>query len=357
MTVQATTSPIIYTLPRYNVGWRWDLLTIDEQPLGALDNVKDGRLELSIYNTVRGQGGLSWSGTDVLDWEQYRVQPWYTADTAMGHIEWPLGVYLMNGPSRTYEDTGIDVQVDLYDKLLVLDQTKVRTTTTYPAGTVVTTALRTLLANYPVAITDSPETLTVPQSFPVNTSLLQIANALLKTINYFSLSADGYGVFRADHYTAPAYRAVEWEFEDSKTSIYKPGFVEESDLWDVPNIVTLQARNDGVGPILTSTARNDDPNSPTSTVRRKREIDYYEDNVEATSQAILDSMAYRRLLDLSTKALTVQCDHAPLPLDLNDAVTFVNKRREIEHLCVIQSMTLSSAAGSTVQSKLLEVHL
>lgn len=347
----------LYSLPRFNIGWRWALLTKDEQPVGVLDGVKSGRLEFSIYNTVRGGGSFQWAGLAPLDWGQFRVQPWYVADTVAGHIEWPLGVFLMNGPSQQHEDATINVSVDLYDKLLVLDQVKVTSTYTVAAGTVVTTALRTLLAAYPVSITDSTETLSAAMSWPPGTTLLRIGNDLLAAINYFSLWADGYGVFRADKYVAPAYRAVEYEFADTEASIYEPGFVEDYDLFEVPNVVILVARSDGDTPALVGTARNDDPLSPTSTVARGREIAFVEENVEATSVQVLNDLAYRRLLDLSAKATTLQIGHAPIPFDLNDAVTFVNARRAVHGLCVIQSMSMQSAPGSLVQTKLLEVRL
>ena len=345
----------LWTVPRTNEGWRWDLLARDESPLGVLDGVKSGRLEYSVAATVRSTGSFTWSGTDPLDWRLLRVQPWYTADTALGRIEIPLGVFLMSSPSNTYDDALVTTQVDLYDKMLILDQRKVLTSYSVAAGVVVAAALRALLVDYSVAIDDSAETLAAPMSWPAGTSYLRIANDLLASINYFSLYADGYGVFRCERYAAPAYRSIEWEFEDSGESVYKPGFSEEQDLFDAPNVVLLIARQDGDVPALTSVARNDDPESITSTVSRGREVPYVEENVEATTQAVLDAMAQRKLLDLRSIPLNTSIAHPQLPFGLNDAVTFVNERRGIRRLMVVQSMTMTSGIGASVSTRLLEV--
>lgn len=341
-------------MPRTNVSWRWDLMTRGEQPLGTLDGVTGGRIEQSIFNTVRAGGQLAWAGTDVLDWAQFRVQPWYTADTPLGPLEAPLGVFLMNAPATTHKDAHEAVDVTLYDKLLLLDQRKVTQTFTVDAGAVVTTALRTFLADYSVAIDDSTETLSVPMSWPAGTTYLRIANDLLAAINYFSLFADGYGVFQAQRYYAPLFRPVSWSFEDTGDSVYAPDFSDELDLFEVPNVVIGIASSNGDAPALISTARNDDPLSPTSTVNHQ-ESAVVEENIDATSQAVLDAIVQRRLVDLSQKARTIEIQHAYLPIDLNDAVTFVNARRSIEKLAVVQSMTFSSGPGDLVTTRLLEV--
>jgi hypothetical protein len=346
----------VWTGPR-DEHWRWDLLTKDEQFVGALPGVTQGRLEFSIFNTVRGGGSLSWSGLVPPDWAQYRVRPFYVASTPEGPIEIPLGTFLMNGPSAKRSDGMTTVDVALYDKLLVLDQVKVQQTYSVSAGTLVTDALRALLSIYPLSVQDSAETLTNALSWPAGTSLLRIANDMLAAANYFSLWADGMGVFRAEKYVAPAYRSVAWDFEDTRAGLYTPDWSDEQDLFEVPNVVILTARTDGDVAAMTSTARNDDPLSPTSTVTRGREIAVFEDNVEATSQAVLDALAYRRLLDLSAKALTIEIDHPQLPIELNDAVAFTNRTREIDRLTVVQSMTMTSAPGASVHTRLLEVRL
>lgn len=354
----------LYTGPRYNEGWRWDLLDLAEQPLGPLEGVENGRLEFSIFQTVRTQGSLSWSGSTTPNWNLYRVQPWYHADTDDGPIDKPLGVYLMSTPGHTYGDAKISGTVDLYDKMLLLDQRKVTETYTVPAGAVVTSALRTLLTGYSVAIDDSTETLAAAQSFPAGTSYLQIANALLQTINYFGLYADGFGVFRCERYVAPRSRPIEWEFVDSQESVVAPGWSDEQDLFDVPNVFIGTARADGDAPALQSVARNDDPASPTSTVSRTapgmplQEFTRFEEGIEATSQAMLDSIVARRLIEASTTPLKMAVTHPQLPIDLNDAVMFANARRGIApRLCVVQSIEMRSGLGAACTTNLLQVML
>jgi hypothetical protein len=299
------TEQTIYTSHRWNVRWDWRQLGNDDSPQGRLEGAVSGSVEHNVFNTIRGKGNLSWKGQEPLDWTQVRVQPWYYADTAFGPLTWPLGVFICSTPDEAYTSTGVSADVELYDKLLLLDQAAVKETYTVGTGVTVTAIIRTLLIGHTVVMTDSPETLTYPRSWQAGTKLLTIVNELLASINYFSLWCDGYGAFRAEPYVPLAQRGVEYDFEAGEAAIFAPTYTRSRDLFEVPNVVIGFSRADGDALPLTSTAVNDDPRSPTSTVRRGTaempfELAVVEENIEATSQAVLDGIVQRMLIEKSS---------------------------------------------------------
>ena len=342
--------------------WRWELLNLDDSPAGTLDGVETGRLEFSIFNTIRSGGSLTWAGdvADMPDWNKVRVQPHYMATFPNGTTaSWPLGIFLPAAPTVQHADDGATVSVELYDKLLVLDQDVVQNTYSVPAGSVVTTVVKAVITAASgsaslLAVTDSPETLSKAMVWEAGTSRLRIVNDLLASINYFSLWCDGLGAYRAEPYVAPLSRPLERNFRDDAESIYEAGFSHERDVFTTPNKVVLVGQSDGTTPALMSTAINED-GGPLSFAVRGRWIAHVEQGVEATSQAVLDALAVRRLAELQQTASVIEINHAPIPLDLNDAVAFRRQPAGLDLRAVVQSMTFSTDPGSLVRTRLREV--
>lgn len=342
--------------------WTWTLLDkFTEAPVGTLDGVQNGHLEQSIFNRIRTSGSLAWAGSAAMDWSKYRIQPTYTALTPSGTVSWSMGIYLPSTPATTYSDFGPGARVDLYDKLLVLDEDAVESTYTVAAGTVVTTAIGNVISGSSAyaltnAIQPSTETLRSAMTWSPGTSRLTIVNDLLAAINYFSLSVDRYGVYHASPYITPSQRAVVWNFADDEASIYTPDFTNEQDLFNVPNKIILVAQGDSSLPPLISVATNTDPRSTSSFPARGRWVTQVDTGVEATSQAILDAMAARRLAEASQPQSTLTILHAHLPLDLNAGVLFTNDMAARSSvLSVVQMMSIDCEPGALTQSKLLEV--
>ena len=148
---------------------------------------------------------------------------------------------------------------------------------------------------------------------------------------------------------------VRRSFTDGVDSIYSPDFAHDRDTFSVPNVVTLISRADGATPALTSTALNDDPSDPLSTVSRGREIEVVEVDVEAASQVILDDLAKRRLEDLSRVSSTLDLEHAPVPLALNDRVQFRSTIAGITTSGVVQGMTVDCDPLALMRCHIQEV--
>lgn len=339
--------------------YRWDLLDLSDALVGTLDQAEGARLEWSVAREIRSTGSLEWAGSSIPDWTQVRLQPWVTITDPLGAtLTWPLGVYIPTTPSVTWSPTCATAQVDLYDKLQLLVDAKVTAPYALPQGSVITDAVRALIAGTGetrMVITDSASTLRSSMIWEPGVTVLRIVNDLLATANYFSVWVDGQGYFRADPYVAPQSRGIAWSFADDESSIYAPGWAHDRDAFGVPNVVTLISRSDADTPALTATARNATVGDPLSVPSRGREVIVVETDVEAASQDVLDGLAARRLADLSRVSSSVQIQHAPIPLLLNDAVRFASTTAGLDVLGVVQSMTLDCAPGALMTSHLQEV--
>lgn len=337
--------------------WRIDLLNNSDTNLGTLDGVIGGDFTLNVNATIRGGGSLTYTG-DPVDWNQRRVQPWYRAEAGGQVITWPLGVFIVATPGQEHDDPGVTQSLALYDKTLILDQDKISTTFQAPAGANVVQLVRSVLlaANQTrSAIVDSTAKLANPMVWEAGvTSRLRIINDLLESINYFSLSVDGYGVFRAGPYQAAADRGITYQFIDDETSIYSPKFTYTHDTFEVPNRVVCVGQSDGETPALVGVAE-DNGTGPFSSVTRGRVITRTEEGVDATDQATLNALADRYLREGQMVGSSFQISHAPIELWFNDVVLFKRSARDIEALCVVQSLSFSMDTGALCSTSLREV--
>lgn len=351
--------PVTDPLTTHRVqSWHVDLLTATDATVGGLDGVDALTIEQKLGATISGGGTLDLTDVDQgIDWLSARVQPWWAVRAGDAVVEWPLGVYLCSAPVETWSADGRRTwRVELLDKLLVLDEDKIDGTYSLAAGTVVTDAVRAVIAasgQTGAAVTDSAETLTSGMVWPAGTSRLRICNDLLASINFFSLRCDGDGQYVAAPYQPPSERVPVWDFSPSEASIVTPAFTRDQDLAGIPNKVVLVTAGTDSTPSLVGVASNVDPSSPTSQPSRGRWVVHSEDNVEATSQAVVDALAARRLLDLSTAVATQEIEHAPVPLALNDVVTRTWPTGSA--LASVQGWSLTTGGGSLMRTTLREV--
>ncbi len=296
---------------------RADLLDTRDRILGDLGQVEGGSLEASIYARIRTGGRLSVVAPDV-PWLSRRIKLWYICE---GMPDVALGVFIPASPKVSTRD-GVEVRdLELYDKLLVLDQQLTTTSVSFPAGTVVTTAVRTVIGwsgETNLAVTDSTETLRQPMAWEVGTPLLTIANALLDALGFFSLWCDGDGKYVASPYIAPSARPVAWAF-DGADAVYLPDYDTDADYYSVPNRLTAVSKSAPDTAALVATATDTD--SPLGYTARGRWVDATVTDVDATSQAVLAAIAARKLADAQQVTVTDEIEHPLLPIGLNNVVT------------------------------------
>lgn len=168
-------------------------------------------------------------------------------------------------------------------------------------------------ANLPKKITANSATIPVPKEWEAGTSKRQIIADLLTAINYESLSfdEDGYAVVKP--YISPQNRGVEYSYADDELSVMYPEVMQEYDLFAIPNrwIMTL---SDPDRDTITVTFTNNDPASPTSTVRRGRTITSFEQGQDADSEATMIDRISRLAFEASQVFEAVEFSTALMPI-------------------------------------------
>lgn len=112
-----------------------------------------------------------------------------------------------------------------------------------------------------------------------------------------------------------------WTYDDGNSSILYPELTMEHDLYGIPNVVEV-IYSDGVE-FYHSRVVNDDPNSPTSTINRGREILYRETDpslIGNPTENQIHEYARRLLKELSSIEYTITYTHGYCPVRVGDCV-------------------------------------
>ena len=314
-------------------GYRVEVLTYQDVFKGYLDGVLGGSLESNAFRPVVTGGTLQLATvppsdeglavTDV-DWLADRLRVVYTIhppgrpDEA---VDVPLGIYL---PARKQDVTkagNTTSVVTLLDKLTILDQDKVRTPYGLRVGANLAQAVEDLVLStgeLRVSVQPSAATARVASVWPAGTPKLTIANQILESAGYGSLWVDHQGVFQATVYVAPADRPVVWDFAGGADSVTADEYGEDMDAHAIPNVFVAVGQATDTVDALVGVAENNDPASPYSYARRRRWVSASDEGVQAASQAIIDQIAQRRLLDSATPAVRMDLAHLLVGLDDGD---------------------------------------
>lgn len=141
-----------------------------------------------------------------------------------------------------------------------------------------------------------------------------------------------------------------WEYNDGNSSILYPDIDLEHDLFGIPNVVEMVYSKGNEN--YTARVVNDDPNSPTSTVNRGREIVHRETDWtlpgEPTNVQIRE-YAKTLLKQLSSVDYTVTYSHGYCPVRLGDCVLLNYERAGIKDIkAKVTSQSIDCTAGCKV---------
>lgn len=330
---------------------RVELLTKEEYSLGDLDGITGGSLNWNANATLPGGGEISVIGRgQLINTSKDRVRIWWVLDD---EEPWPMGVYVISSPSTQYSADGTSFDLNLIDKLTVINDDTLTETLQYPAGkNIIDAVVEQILATgeTKIAATGSTATLTNAMTWNPGTSRLQAINDLLSVAGYWGLWTDRLGQFRVEPYVAPADRPVVYAFEEGETSIHSADWEYELPLWEATNTVVMISQADDNDVTFSAYAVDDNPDSPTSTVSMGRVLNpIVEENVEAATQLDLQQQANRKLIDNSNVVGRLSVAHRPVPLWYNDAIQFVSQGMDTK--ATVVKMKLNLKAGSLVTAE------
>lgn len=287
--------------------FRYALLDSANRYLEDLTNVTAGSVSQNWLADIKRTASFTLQERGGIDFLSDRIQPWVRLHLppygGQDWVEWPQGVFLLTSPERKSSTAGVLTrEVEGFDQLQVYSDDLLADRYAVAAGTVVTTAVRTILLSVlvPPALRLTPHagTLVAAREWEPGTSKLRVINDLLGMINYESLSFDEDGAAVVQPYRSPAERAEEYTYADDQYGLVVPEVTQSLDLFSVPNRWVLVV-SEVDQPTLVASYTNANPSSPTSTIRRQRTITDYRTEQEAVDLPTLQAKAARLAFEAS----------------------------------------------------------
>lgn len=143
-----------------------------------------------------------------------------------------------------------------------------------------------------------------------------------------------------------------WTYTDDNSSILYSEISMNHDLYGIPNVVEVVYSKGGDH--FSARVVNDDPNSPTSTVSRGREIIHRATNPDLgnPTENQIQEYATQLLKDLSSIEYTVTYTHGYCPVRLGDCVRLEYKRAGVTGIkAKVISQTIKCESGCPVTEK------
>lgn len=245
----------------------------------------------------------------------------------------PLGTFLVQTPSSDYDGRLRNVSMDAYTPLLELKEKQP------PLGyftgkneNIMDHVYRLTREGVraPVVKTNCTDTLYSDFVADPDETLLSYNIGLMSNARYgYDLDELGRILFAPKQEIA-SLQSV-WDYIDDEKSILHPELTMNHDLYDIPNVVEVVYSNGEDS--YDARVVNNDPNSPTSTISRGREIIHRVTNPDMpgipTDNQIRE-YAERLLMELSTLEYTMRYTHGYNPVRLNDCVRLTYSRAGLE---------------------------
>lgn len=244
-----------------------------------------------------------------------------------------LGTFLVQTPSSDFDGKNRNVTMDCYTPLLELKENPPPLGYTLMKGeNVMERAYEICRENCRAPVVETKLEKVLEANFVSNTDdtwLVFLQDLLAQAKYKFYLDEEGKILF------APIQKLEQlkpvWTFNDDNSSILYPDINLEHDLYGIPNVVEVVCSTGTE--MYTARIVNDDPNSPTSTVNRGREILYRETspNIQGIpSVEQINEYAEALLEELSSVEYQVSYKHGYCPVRVGDCVRLNYERADLK---------------------------
>lgn len=267
----------------------------------------------------------------------------------------PLGTFLVQTPTSSYNGKIREVSMDAYTPLLELKENPP------PLGysilkneNIMSIAYRLCRehARAPVVETDCNTELYYDFVASTSDTWITFLTDLIANANYlFGLDEIGRILFLPKQDTASLQPV--WTYTDDNSSILYPDMNIDHDLYGVPNVVEVVYSNGNDN--YYARVVNDDVNSPISTVNRGREIihrDTDPDIVGNPTQSQVQEYAEQLLRELSSLEYEITYTHGYCPVRIGDCVRLNYSGSGISNIkAKVVSQSIKCEAGCPVTEK------
>lgn len=235
----------------------------------------------------------------------------------------PLGTFLMQTPTTDFDGKRRTFSADAYTPLLELKENQPPIGYFVPKDANIMEYVHRLVrenARAPVVKADSSTTLSTDFVAYTEDTWLSFIRDILGNAKYkFELDEMGRILFSPEQDTASLQPV--WTYDDGNSSILYPEISIDRDLYGIPNAVEVIYSNGSQN--LYAKVVNDDPNSPTSTVNRGREILRRITDPDLNgnpTKTQVEMYAEKALRELSSLECTITYYHGYCPVRVGDCV-------------------------------------
>lgn len=316
-----------------------------------IKNVKSATVNRD--KTVETLGSATFDVTELIG-ESY-VRPYLVVVQNGIQSKHPLGTFIVQTPSSTFDGKVRTVTMDAYTPLLELKENPPPLGYSILKGANIMESAYMLCrdnARAPVVKARCDEVL--HKDFVANTDdkWTTFISDLIANADYeFDLDELSRILF-APKQNLESMQPV-WTYDDSNSSILQPELTMKHDLYGIPNVVEVVYSSDRA--YYTARVVNDDPNSPISTVNRGREIIHRDPDPslsgEPTNEQIQE-YARRLLKELSTVEYTISYSHGYCGTRPGDCVRLNYSRAGLQDIKArIISQSIKCVTGCIVTEK------
>lgn len=267
----------------------------------------------------------------------------------------PLGTFLVQTPSSSFDGKIKDVSMDSYTPLIELKEGMPPLGYSIPKDSNIMDLSYLLTREHvraPVVKASSTSTLFNDFVADTNDTWLSFLTDLLANAKYaYDLDEMGRIIFSPKQ-DAASLQPV-WTYNVDDESILYPELNMDHDLYGIPNVVEVIYSN-GNGHYY-SRVVNDDSNSPTSTVNRGREIVYRvtdPDLIGDPTNSQIDKYAEQLLRELSSVEYTITYTHGYCPVRVGDCIRFNYSRVGLKDIkAKVISQSIKCELGCPVTEK------
>lgn len=310
--------------------WRVRLLTQKEATVKSdLDGVSGGVIDWGVDEEIRSAGNLDLKltpYTQSIDWAKHRIGIDYILTYKGGQIVTPCGIYIPSAPKRDMSSAGSNIDLEFFDKTIILRQDALRSTKSFAKNSLITDAVRWIITSTGetnVAITPSTKKFSSNRVYMAGTTKLEILQKLLKDLDYFSVWCDGNGQYQCHPRREPKQRGITYTFGEGATSIHSASWELDQDGFEVPNRVVAIGRQPGKGKAKFAIA--EDLTSRWGFNARGRWITRVERDLEEKTQAKLKAKAESLLKESQDIHDKITIRHGFLPVQMNDIARFASQ--------------------------------
>ena len=267
----------------------------------------------------------------------------------------PLGTYLVQTPSASFDGRINNITMDAYTPLLELKEKHPPLGYSLLKGdNIMSYAYRLTRENLRAPVVETKADNKLFNDFvsdPSDTYWSFLSDLISNAKYSFGLDEMGRILFRPEQDTASLQPI--WDYDDDNSSILYPELSLDHDMYGIPNVVEVIYSNGGNN--YYARVVNDDPNSPISTVNRGREIVYRvtdPDLIGDPTENQIDEYAKRLLREMSSLEYTVTYTHGYCPVRVGDCVRLNYERAGLVNVkAKVISQSIKCEPGCPVTEK------